>query len=45
MNIFKVKERMALIMHDVNIKGFPKVVLYTENQVKSRNNAKLGLRT
>lgn len=30
----QVKERMALIMRDVNIKGFPKVVLYTENQVE-----------
>lgn len=30
----KVKNRMSLIMKDVNIKGFPKVILYNEDQIK-----------
>ncbi|KAI6200629.1 Amino acid permease/ SLC12A domain-containing protein [Aphelenchoides besseyi] len=33
-NATKIRERMEFIMRDTNIKGFPKVVLYNENQIR-----------
>ncbi|KAI6239615.1 Amino acid permease-associated region domain containing protein [Aphelenchoides fujianensis] len=33
-NAVKIKDRMEFIMNDTRIKGFPKVVLYSENQIR-----------